>query len=68
MPIAINNLAIYQHQNTLCYATIQRGENWLQVCKFESRDYVCVLITNNIDYFGCDYKTCYLANAKGFTF
>jgi len=68
MPMAINNLAIVQHQDTLWYVTIQRGEYWLQVCKFESRDYVCVLIANNTDYFGCNYKTCYLANAKGFTF
>ncbi len=30
--------------------------------------YLCVPITYNIDYFGCDCKACYSMCVKGFTF
>jgi hypothetical protein len=29
---------------------------------------LCLLATDNNDYFGCDYRTCYSTCAKGFTF
>lgn len=33
MLMTMENLAIVQHQNTLCYATIQGGDYWLGVQK-----------------------------------
>jgi hypothetical protein len=36
----MDNLVIIQHQNTLQYATIQRGGYWPQVCGFKLRNYV----------------------------
>jgi hypothetical protein len=40
MPIAMKNLAIAQHQDTLCYATICGGGYRSQIQRFERRNYV----------------------------
>jgi hypothetical protein len=29
---------------------------------------LCLFIIDNINYFGCDYKSCYFTCAKGFAF
>jgi hypothetical protein len=42
MLMTMENLAIVQHQNTLCYATIQGGDYWLGVRKFELGDYLYI--------------------------
>jgi hypothetical protein len=36
----MENLAILQHQNTLCYAIIHGSAYWPQVWRFEQRDYI----------------------------
>jgi hypothetical protein len=40
MPMAMENLAIVQHRNTIWYATICGRGYWPQVHRFEPRDYV----------------------------
>jgi hypothetical protein len=35
MPIALENLAIAQHRDTLCYATIREGGYGPQIRRFE---------------------------------
>jgi hypothetical protein len=66
MSMAMDNLVIVQHQNTLQYTTTRRwiltSNSWIQAKKLYE------LIINNINYFGCDSKTCYFANTNGFTF
>ncbi len=48
MLMTMENLTIVQHQNTLCYATIQGGDYWLGVQKFELGDYVYLYQTTSI--------------------
>jgi hypothetical protein len=48
MPMIMKNLAIVQHQNTWCYATIQGGDYWLGVQKFELKNYVHLYQTTSI--------------------
>jgi hypothetical protein len=40
MPMALENLSIVQHRDTLRYATIRGGGYRPQVCRFRPRDYV----------------------------
>jgi len=48
MLMTMENLTIVQHQNTLCYATIQGGDYWLGVQKIELGDYVYLYQTTSI--------------------
>jgi hypothetical protein len=42
---------------------------WLSTSRLEVwAKKLCLFATNNIDYFGCDYRTCYFTCVKGFTF
>jgi hypothetical protein len=40
MPMTMENLAIAQHQDTLCYATICGGDYWFWIWKFKWGNYV----------------------------
>ncbi len=40
MPMAMENLKIVQHQNTLQYATTRGGGYQPRICRFELGDYV----------------------------
>ncbi len=48
MPMTMENLAIVQHQNTLCDASIQGGDYWLGIWNFELGDYVYLYETTSI--------------------
>jgi hypothetical protein len=40
LPMAMDNLVIAQHRDTLCCATIRGGGYWPQIQRFEQEDYV----------------------------
>jgi hypothetical protein len=64
--MAVENLAIAQHQNTLLCHYLGR---WLLTSSLEVwTKKFCFFTINNTDYFRCDYKTCYFKCAKGSTF
>jgi hypothetical protein len=50
---------------TLCHYTWK----WLLALDLEVwTKRLCLFTTNNTDYFGCDYRTCYSTCVEGFTF
>jgi hypothetical protein len=65
--MAMENLTIAQQWDTLHYAIICGGGYWPQIWRFKARG-LCLPIIDNIDYFGCDYMTCYFTRAKGSAF
>jgi hypothetical protein len=67
MPMAMENLAIAQHWNTLRYATMCGGGYRPLNSKVWTKK-LCLFVANNIDYFGCDCMTCYFMCVEGFTF
>ncbi len=48
MPMVMENLAMAQHWDMLCYAIVCGGCYWLQIHKFELRDYIYLQQTTMI--------------------
>ena len=55
MPMALENLSIAQHRDTLRYATIRGGGYRLQVRRFTLSDYI--FAASSAHHLGCDSRT-----------
>jgi hypothetical protein len=61
MSMALENLSIVQHRDTLRYTTIRRGGYRPQVRRFQLGD--CLFATNSPNYLRCDSRTNYPTSA-----
>ena len=53
LPMALGNLKIAQHRDTLCYATIKGGVFTPKLRQFQDGDYVYVRRRNRSDTWAC---------------
>jgi hypothetical protein len=54
---------------TIQYPSVnQCAWRWLSSLSLQTQGRrLCVFVSNNIDYFGCDYMTCHFESMRGFT-